>query len=100
MFRPQGRELTPHGVMGIVTGDEEPHGAVYRHADGRVYFLGLREDRLLWKERGYEFMGTIPFIRARFRAAGRDGIREHSMAWYLLTDAERQTQHDWRQAEE
>ena len=64
---------------------------VYRRADGLVYFMGLREDRLLWKERQYQFVGPIPFIRTRFAAAKRDGICERSIVWHLLTDAERQT---------
>ena len=80
MLLPQGSELTPHGVMAIVTGHEEPRGAVYRHADGRVYYLGLREDRRLWKEREFQFMGTIPFIRARFRDAAKDGASA-SIPW-------------------
>ena len=100
MMLPQGTELTPHGVMGIVTGDELPRGVIYRRRDGLVYYMGLREDRPIWKECGYQIVGSVPFVRRRFAEAEGEGIRERSIPWYLLTDAERQAHHDWRQAEE
>ena len=93
---PQGRELTPHGVMGIVTGDKEPRGVIYRRRDGRVYYMGLREDRKVWKAGGYQIVGSVPLVRELFEVAEREGIRERSIPWYLLTNVERQEQGDWR----
>jgi hypothetical protein len=91
MHLPQGKGLTPHEAMDIVTGTGEPPGVLYRRGDGEVYFLGLKADRRMWKQRGFRFMGSVPAIRRRLAEARETGVRERSTAWYLLIDAEWQS---------
>jgi len=86
----------PHTSWRAPSRDPAPHGVLYRRRDGQVYFLGLREDRLPWKACGYQLAGSAPFVRERLRAAEAAGIREGSLAWYLLTDAEPQARCDTR----
>ena len=74
----------------MVEAGENPASVVYRRTDGCVYFLGLKEDRLLWKECGYQYMGPMPFIRKRMEHAEEVGVRELSIPWYLLTDVEKE----------
>ena len=89
MLLPAGQELTPEGVLARVEGGQNPEGVLYRRRDGRVYFLGNRADRLLWRNQGYQFVDSIAFVRDRVESARKHGVRERSIAWYLLTDAER-----------
>ena len=63
-------------------------GPLYRHLDGRNYAVGLREDRLLWRDCGYQIMGSVTFVCGRFEDARKHGVRELSIAWHLLTDVE------------
>jgi len=92
MFLPQGRLLAPEMVLTMVQADGDVRGVVYRRDDGRQYALGLKDDRLLWRDGGYRTMGSIPFIRDRYATAERTGVREKSLVWYLLTDVEREMQ--------
>lgn len=91
MNLPQGRALTPHESVDLVTGSGEPRGTLYRRKDGEVYYLGLRADRLAWRERGFRCLGSIAYVRACLDRARLAGVRERSTAWYLLTDAEWQS---------
>ena len=88
-MEPQGRHLTARQVLRMVeTGEDPDRGVLYRRQDGRIY--GLKHDRPLWRECGYRYMGSIPFVRQRVKAARKLDVREESIAWYLLTDVERQ----------
>jgi len=76
----------------MVQGSGDVRGVVYRREGGRSYALGLQEDRLLWRDGGYRYMGSIPFLRDRFAMARKMGVREKSLVWYLLRDVEREMQ--------
>lgn len=89
---PQGRIQAPVMVLAMVQGDGDRYGAVYRRNDGRVYVLGLKYERVLWRRCGYRYMGSIPFLRDRYATAQRTGVREKSLVWYLLTDVEQELQ--------
>ena len=81
--------MTPEGVLVRIGGGHNPPGVLYRRRDGRVYFLGNRVDRLMWRDRGYQSMDSIPFVRDRVEFARKHGVRDRSIASHLLTDAER-----------
>ena len=87
---PQGRQLIPQRVLAFVEDVENPQGVVYRHQSGRVYFPGLKDDRLLWRKCGYRCMGSMSFLRGEVGLAQRLGVREKSLAWHLLTDVEKE----------
>ena len=74
----------------VETGKDPDRGVLYRRQDGWIYALGLKDDRPLWRESEYQYMGSILFVRQRLKAAGKLGVREKTIAWYLLTDVERQ----------
>ena len=54
--------------------------------------MGLKDDRILWREQGFGYMGSVPFLRDRFKTADRLGVKERSLVWYLLTDVEAELQ--------
>jgi hypothetical protein len=101
-MRPQGVDLTPNRVLAIVKGEDDiaqnpddndlPEDAavvIYRHEDGKQYAPGRKEDWSLWKQVGYQGMGSVALIRELLRSAVKSGIKEKSIAWYLLCDVER-----------
>ena len=87
---PEGREATPKYVLMMVETGRVTRGVVYRHDSGKIYFFGLKKDRLLWREAGFRYMGSVEFLRDRFEAAKKTGVRKKSLVWYLLTDVERE----------
>jgi len=100
---PEGVDLTPSRVLAIVNGEDEichkpdehyiPDDtplAVYRHSDGNQYALGKKCDWDLWNQAGYQGMGSVDLIRELLRSAEKSGVKEKSIAWYLLCDVERQ----------
>ena len=87
---PHGRRLTPQRVLAFERDGGNPRGVVYRHQSGRVYFPGLNDDRLLWRKCRYRYIGSASFLRGQVERAQRIGVREKSLAWYLLTDAEKE----------
>ena len=99
---PAGIILTPIRVLALVNGNDDiclkqkeysiPDDtplAVYRHSDGNQYALGRKCDWDLWKQVGYQGMGSVDLIRDLLRSAEKSGIKEKSIAWYLLRDVER-----------
>ena len=66
--------------------------ALYRHHKGLLYGLGLRCERLLWKQCEYQFMGPVSLIREQVAVMRRQGLRERSLVFYLLTDVEKEQQ--------
>lgn len=93
---PQGQQVTPERVLELVESDEDASElegrpvAVYRRQDGQVYFLGLRDDMPQWKQRGFSCMGPVAFLRKRMETAQTTGVQDDSVAWFLLTDVERE----------
>jgi hypothetical protein len=61
---------------------------IYCHEDGRLYELGVTEEWELWKEVGYQGMGSVELVADLLRSAERSGIKEKSIPWYLLCDVE------------
>jgi len=101
-MHPEGVDLTPRRVLAIVKGEDDlvlhpednglPDDAamvIYRHEDGGAYALGRKCDWELWKQVGYQAMGSVDLIRELLQSAERSGIKEKSIAWYLLCDVER-----------
>jgi hypothetical protein len=101
-MRPPGVVLTPIRVMAIVNGEDDiclkpdEHNmpedtplVVYRHSDGMQYPLGSKCDWELWKQLGYQGMGSVELIRELLQSAEKSGIKEKSIAWNLLCDVER-----------
>ncbi len=88
-MEPQGQHLTPQAVLRLVECNTKPYGALYRRQDGHIYALGRKEDQLLWRQCGYQFMGSIPFVRKKIKVAQKFGVKEGSIAWYLLADVEK-----------
>jgi hypothetical protein len=101
-MRPEGIDLSPSRVLAIVNGEDEichkpeelciPDDtplAVYRHSDGNQYALGRKCDWELWKQVGYQGMGSVDLIRELLQSAERSGIKDKSVVWYLLCDVER-----------
>jgi len=102
-MRPPGVDLTSCRALAVVKGEDriclDPDGhnipkdtalVIFRHRSGEAYALGSRCDWELWKQVGFQGMGTVSLIRECFRDAERFGIREKSIAWYLLCDVERE----------
>jgi len=95
-------DLSPSRVLAIVKGEDdlalhpEDNGlpedvvmAIYRHGDGKAYALGRKCDWDLWKRAGYQGMGSVDLIRELLRSAEKSGVKEKSIAWYLLCDVEK-----------
>ena len=73
--------------FGAILNDEAK--VIYRHEDGKAYALGRKCDWDLWKQVGYQGMGGVDLIRDLLQSAEKTGIKEKSIAWYLLCDVER-----------
>ena len=56
---------------------------------GAAYALGRKCDWDLWKQFGYKGMGSVDLIRELLQSAEKTGVKEKSIAWYLLRDVER-----------
>ncbi len=92
MAAPPGIFLSPQKVLHQVETDAHTEGPFYRHRTGRLYAVGLREDRDLWKQAGFQLMGSVALLRRMFEVAQHQGVRDKSLVWYLLSDVEQETQ--------
>jgi len=68
---------------------EDAAMVIYRHEGGEAYALGRKCDWQSWNQVGYQGMGSVDLIRELLRSAEKSGIKEKSIAWYLLCDVER-----------
>jgi hypothetical protein len=102
-MHPLGMDLSPSRVLAIVKGEDDlvlhpednglPKDAamvIYWHEDGEDYALGRKCQWELWKQVGYQSMGSVDLIKELLQSADRSGVKEKSIAWYLLRDFERE----------
>ena len=88
--------LTPRRVLDFVEDEEDPSEreepaiGLHRRKNGQAYLLGFKEDSPFWRSCNYQSMGSLALVRRQREIAQREGVRERSLFWYLLTDVERE----------